>query len=347
MPGARASQKRRERPALRPALGAALALLCLVLPGRADAADRLVLQLRWRPQAEFAGYYAAQKKGYYRRQGLAVAIQPGGPGIDPARVLAAGGAEVAVDWLASALAARERGRALVNIAQIFDRAGAAGAELVCRRSSGLSRPADLKGKRIAVGFAGGRYPLLAFLAKLGLETTGARPEVRVVRESAGAGLLASGRADCLATASYDESGPGVDAGFSPRQRVVFRYAEAGAATLGDGLYALQERLEDAVMRERLARFERASFAGWRFALAHPREAARMVPPARGSIGGEERRLGAVGGLIAGGWPSLGYLDPLAYRRNVALLLALKSRPVITKAPVAAWTHQIWKDAMRR
>ena len=91
-------------------LWAATAALCLAAAAPADAGDPLVLQLKWLPDAQFAGYFVAEAKGFYRDAGLDVTIKPGGPDITPSQVLASGGADVAVDWLASALAARDRGR---------------------------------------------------------------------------------------------------------------------------------------------------------------------------------------------------------------------------------------------
>src|SRR5436190_18111536 len=131
----------------------------------ARAADPVVLQLKWLPQSQFAGYYVAEAKGFYRQAGLMVTIKPGGPDIDPAAVLAKGDADVAVHWMPSALAAREQGMPLVNIAQIFQRSAMM---LTCRRDSGVRRPADLKGKTLGVWFAGNQYPFLAWMAKLGL-----------------------------------------------------------------------------------------------------------------------------------------------------------------------------------
>ena len=91
--------------------------------GSAAAADKVTVQLKWLPQAQFAGYYVAQAKGFYKEADLDVTIKPGGPDIAPAQVLAAKGADLTVDWMPSALAAREAGVPMVNVAQIFNRSG--------------------------------------------------------------------------------------------------------------------------------------------------------------------------------------------------------------------------------
>ena len=101
--------------------------------------------------AQSAGFFVAQAKGLYRQAGLDVTILPGGPDITPSEVLAAGKADVAVDWMPSALAVRDKGAPLVNIAQLFQHSGM---QLACRRDSGIRRPADFKGRKIGVWFAG-------------------------------------------------------------------------------------------------------------------------------------------------------------------------------------------------
>ena len=95
---------------------AGMALALSASTGAAFAADPLTLQLKWVAQAQFAGYYVAKEKGYYDEAGLDVTIKPGGPDVAPAQVLAGGGADVIIDWMPSALAAREKGLPLVNIA---------------------------------------------------------------------------------------------------------------------------------------------------------------------------------------------------------------------------------------
>src|SRR5271167_39630 len=89
----------------------------------ASAADPVTIQLKWVAQAQFAGYYVAAAKGFYKDANLDVTIKPGGPDISPTQVIAGNGADVIVNWMPDALAAREAGVPLVNIAQVFDRSG--------------------------------------------------------------------------------------------------------------------------------------------------------------------------------------------------------------------------------
>ena len=101
----------------------------ILAAGASQAADKVTLQLKWVTQAQFAGYYVAKDKGFYKNEGLDVTIKPGGPDVAPEQVLAGGGADVVVDWMPAALAAREKGAAMVNIAQPFKHSGL---ELTCR-----------------------------------------------------------------------------------------------------------------------------------------------------------------------------------------------------------------------
>ena len=331
-------------------LWAATAALCLAAAAPADAGDPLVLQLKWLPDAQFAGYFVAEAKGFYRKAGLDVTIKPGGPDITPSQVLASGGADVAVDWLTSALAARDRGAPIVNIAQIFQHSGL---QLTCRRDSGVRRPADLQGKTLGVWFAGNEYPFLAWMAKLGLNTGGDKPDVTVLRQDAGVELLLERRAACISTMSYNEYGQVIDAGVKPSQLVVFRYDDEGVATLEDGLYALSAKLADPAMRDRLARFVRASVEGWRFAAApaHRPEVMRILLRAGAAdaagLRQAERMLREVAKLVANNLHGLGYLEPAAYEHTVDVLLSAASNPVIRQRPEGAWTHEIWDRAYPR
>ena len=102
----------------------------------------------------------AKAKGFYKEAGLDVTIKPGGPDIAPPQVIAGGGADVIVDWMPIALAAREKGVPLVNIAQPFKRSGMM---LTCRKDSGITKPEDFKGKTLGVWFGGNEYPFLSWM----------------------------------------------------------------------------------------------------------------------------------------------------------------------------------------
>ena len=67
----------------------------------ASAQDSITLQLKWVTQAQFAGYLVAEAKGYYDEENLDVTILPGGPNVAPETVIAGGGADIIVDWIAT------------------------------------------------------------------------------------------------------------------------------------------------------------------------------------------------------------------------------------------------------
>jgi len=158
-------------------MGAAAALAMSI--GIAQAADDVTLQLKWVTQAQFAGYFVAQDRGFYEEQDLNVTIKPGGPDIAPPQVIAGGGADVIVDWMPSALASREKGVPLVNISQTFEKSGMM---LTCRKDSGVTSPDKYKGETLGVWFFGNEYPFLSWMAKLGYSTEGGADGVTVMKQ---------------------------------------------------------------------------------------------------------------------------------------------------------------------
>ncbi len=322
--------------------GAAAALLALGAAGAA-AADKVTLQLKWVTQAQFAGYYVAQAEGYYEAEGLEVEIKPGGPDIAPPQVLAGGGADVIVEWMPAALAAREKGLPLVNIAQPFK---SSGMMLTCRKETGIATPADFKGKTLGVWFFGNEFPFLSWMAQLGLPTTGGADGVTVLKQGFNVDPLIQKQADCVSTMTYNEYWQVIDAGLSPDDLVVFKYEDQGVATLEDGLYTTADRLADPAFAERMVKFVRASMKGWKYAEANPDEAAEIVleNDATGAQteAHQKRMMGEIAKLTAG---SNGALDPADYERTVKSLLSGGSDPVISKAPEGAWTHAITDAAL--
>ncbi|WP_212769999.1 ABC transporter substrate-binding protein [Thalassovita mangrovi] len=311
--------------------------------GMAQAADDVTLQLKWVTQAQFAGYYVALDKGFYSDEDLNVTIKPGGPDIAPAQVIAGGGADVVLDWMPSALASREKGLPLVNIAQPYK---SSGMMLTCRKDAGIETPADFKGKTLGVWFFGNEYPFLSWMSKLGYSTEGGPDGVTVLKQGFNVDPLLQGQAACVSTMTYNEYWQVIDAGLKPEELVVFKYEDQGVATLEDGMYVMEDNLNDPAFVDKMVRFVRASMKGWKWAEENPKEAALIVldNDASGAQTEEHqvRMMTEVAKLTAG---SNGALDVDDYQRTVQSLLSGGSDPVITKEPEGAWTHAITDKAL--
>ncbi len=314
-----------------------------LLSGFAHAKDDFTLQLKWVTQAQFAGYYVAKDKGFYDEEDLNVTIKPGGPDIAPPQVIAGGGADVVVDWMPSALASREKGVALVNIAQPFKRSGMM---LTCRKDTGITSPDDFVDKTLGVWYYGNEYPFLTWMAKLELATDGSEGGVTVLKQGFNVDPILQKQADCVSTMTYNEYWQIIDAGIPADDLLVFKYEEQGVSTMEDGLYVLEKNLEDAAFVDKAARFVRASMKGWEFARENPDEAADIVLENDASGAQTERHqrrmMGEINKLTSG---SDGKLDPEDYERTVNTLLSGGSDPVISKAPEGAWTHMVIDKAM--
>jgi NitT/TauT family transport system substrate-binding protein len=318
-------------------------LLAGLLAGPAQAADKVTLQLKWVTQAQFAGYYVAKAKGFYKDADLDVTINPGGPDVAPPQVIAGGGADVVIDWMPSALASREKGVPLVNISQPFKKSGL---EITCRAETGIKTPADLKGKTIGVWFFGNEYPFLSWMAKLKLKTDGSPGGVKMLKQGFNVDPLIQKQAECISTMTYNEYWQVIDAGYKPSQLVVFKYEDQGVATMEDGLYALEGKLADPAFVAKMAKFVKASMKGWDYARKNVDEATKIVLAADTTGAQTEkhqkRMMGEIAKLLDTGD---GKLNPADYERTVAELLSGGSDPVITKKPEGAWTHKVY-DAMK-
>ena len=319
--------------------------LALATVSSAQAADDVKLQLKWVTQAQFAGYYVAMDKGFYGEEDLNVTILPGGPDIAPTQVIAGGGADVTVEWMPAALAAREKGLPLVNIAQPYK---SSGMMLTCWKDTGIAAPKDLANRTLGVWFFGNEFPFMSWMSQLGISTE-AKGEmgVEVLKQGFNVDPLLQRQADCISTMTYNEYWQVIDSGVAEDELVTFKYEDQGVATLEDGLYVLEENLDDPAFVAKMERFVRASMKGWKYAEAHPDEAAEIILENDASGAQTEvhqqRMMREVAKLTAG---SNGALDPADYERTVKTLLEGGSSPVITKMPEGAWSHVITDAALK-
>ena len=270
-------------------------------------------------------------------------IKPGGPDIARAQVIAGGGADVVLDWMPSALATREKGVNLVNIAQPFKSSGMV---LTCRKDTGIKMPADFKGKTLGVWFYGNEYPFLSWMSQLGISTDGGADGVTVLKQGFNVDPILQRQADCISTMTYNEYWQVIDAGLTADELVVFKYQDQGVATLEDGIYVLQEKLDDPAFADKMVRFVRASMKGLKWADNNPDAAADIVldNDASGAQTQKHQRrmMREIAKLTAG---SNGALEPTDYQRTVETLLKGGSDPVITMQPKGAWTDEITDKAL--
>jgi NitT/TauT family transport system substrate-binding protein len=330
---------------------ALLAVVMLVAGGCASSAgtaasraEPVRLQLKWVPQAQFAGYYAAKARGFYAAEGLDVSIRSGGPDKAAEDLVAGGHADIGVGWLSSLLAARDRGQPLVNIAQVF---GASGIRQIALAASGIRGPADLRGRRVAVWFAGNEYPLLATLEKYDLEPG---RDVTLVPQPFDMRLLLDRTVDAAAAMTYNEYRQVLDAGVRPEELVVIDFNREGTAMLEDGLFTTEAWLRRPGHRGIAARFLRASLRGWALCRERPAECVDIVLAQSPALGRAHQAwmMAEVNKLIwEAGTPAaqIGRMDPEAFARTAAI--ALRFEVIKRPATAAAFTHEVWDLAHQR
>ncbi|MBT3197529.1 MAG: ABC transporter substrate-binding protein [Gammaproteobacteria bacterium] len=333
-------------------LSAGLLLLLLLPPytlaeevgEKGEPLESLVLQLRWITQAQFAGFYVALDKGFYRQHGLDVTILPGGPNRSPAENLQLGATDVSIDGLLDILLLRQKeGVRLINIAQLFLHSGYS---LSCRRDHGIEQLSDLDGKRIGSWFAGDELMIMALLSSYGI-TAEIYPQNFNVND------LLEGRADCISTMRYNEYWQLLDRGMREEEIISFNFDTLGVSTLEDGLYVLESHLRLPRLRQRLVRFIAATLEGWYYTQQHPEEALEIIldndPTGMLDEKHQRRMLGIVMELV---YPEGEHLSSeqyqqlvgLRYQQTVDLLL---ERGVLRRAPPLAYTTSLWEEAVEQ
>jgi class 3 adenylate cyclase/ABC-type nitrate/sulfonate/bicarbonate transport system substrate-binding protein len=230
-------------------MAASLVLLAL---HPAAALDQVSLQLKWKHQFQFAGYYQALEQGFYRDAGLDVTIREGGPDIDVSEAVAGGRADFGVCGV-SVLREWTMGRRLVVLAAIFQRSPAV--ILVARRAD-ISSVSDLRGRTLMD--TPGSDEIAAMLKREGVDY---QSMLRVPHEGNPRDLLA-GRADAMV--AYSTSEPFVLEQLGAAYRT-FAPAASGIDSYGDNLCTSEAEVK--AQPDRVAAFTAASLKGWAYALA--------------------------------------------------------------------------------
>lgn len=218
---------------------------------------------QWSPQAQFAGYYIAQEKGFYRAHGIDLVLMRGGPELPPIAALESGKADFATAFLATALQEHDRGAPIVNIAQIVQRSSLI---LVAKKSSGIKSPQDFQGKRISVWPNFDTQPK-AIIRKFNLR-------VDVIPQHQTLNLFMRGGCDLASAMWYNEYHTLLNSGYDEEELQTFFYDDFGLNFPEDGIYCMKETLKK---NPPLCRaFVNASLEGWLYAFEHPEEALDIV-----------------------------------------------------------------------
>jgi len=310
------------------------------------------LQLQWFTQAQFAGYYAAQDQGFYEAMCLDVTILEGAVDIAPHVVLANGESDFAISWVSKALAGREGGANIVDIAQIFQRSGTL---QVSFKDKNITSAADFKGKNIGNWGYGNEFEIFAALTKAGLDP--AKDVTLVQQQFDMAGLLA-GDIDAAEAMTYNEYAqvleainPDTGALYTPEDFNVVSYEDEGVGMLQDAIWADGSRLSDPAYVDTATKFVAASIQGWAFCRDNT-QACTDIVVAKGSKLGASHQLWQMNEVNKLIWPAsmgAGMIDSAAWDRTVALSLEAKNLEggtVLTKAPDAeAHTNDIVTAAL--
>jgi NitT/TauT family transport system substrate-binding protein len=243
-----------------------LVLLGLGSPAgaREEGLARVSFLPQWIPQAQFAGYYVAYEKGFYRRHGLDLKILRGGPDWPASELLAQGRVDFGTMFLATGIEKRARGGKLVNIAQIVQRSALM---LVARKAGGINTPEDINGKKVGLWSAEFGLQPRAFFHKYHLH-------VHEVPQAATLNLFLRGGVGVASAMWYNEYHQILNAGVNPEELTKFFMADYGLNFPEDGIYCLEETLRQHPQRCRA--LVAASLEGWQYAFAHPDEALNIV-----------------------------------------------------------------------
>ncbi len=304
------------------------------------------LQLQWFVQAQFGGYYAAKDKGYYEEQCLDVTILEGGVDIVPQTVLAQGGADYAISWVPKALASREQGAMITNVAQVFQRSGTL---QVSFKEKNITTAADFKGKKIGNWGFGNEYEVFAAITKAGLDPAA---DVELVGQQFDMLALLNGEIDAAEAMTYNEYAqvleainPDTGELYQPEDFNVVNYNDEGVAMYQDAIWASEERLADPAYQDTTQRFVTASLKGWVFCRDNAQECADIIT-ANGSKLGASHQLWMMNEVNKLIWPSplgVGVIDEALWGQTVNVALNTKNlegATIITAEPAAeAWTNQ--------
>ena len=320
----------------------------------APTGAKVKLQLQWYAQAQFGGYYAAVDKGFYKDAGLDVSIVEGSVDIPPQKTLASGAVDFAISWVPKALAEREAGAKVTDIAQIFQRSGTL---QISFKDKNIATVAAFKGKKIGNWGFGNEFEIFAALSKNGLDPA---KDVTLLAQAFDMNGFLSGDIDAAEAMTYNEYAQVLEAKnkatgalYTAADLNVVSYEKEGVGMLQDAIWADQTRLSDHAYCGQAIAFVKASLKGWAYCRDNA-QACRDIVVSKGSKLGATHQLWQMNEINKLIWPStigVGVIDQAAWDRTAKIASETKNldgKTVLTKAPdPESHTNDIVNEAIKQ
>ena len=238
-----------------------LTMMLLAMTPTALKAEKFVFTTSWTAQAEFAGYYIAKEKGFYREQGLDVVIQHPSLTSTTFNRLQSDQCDAAMISMMSAMDFIAQGIPLVNIFQDSMNSS----NIIVSRWD--TEPLKMKGKKVAIFNSDPSYLAIIMSKKEGMD-------YEWVRFTSHINLFLSGAIDATMAVSYNEYYQLMQAGFKMSEENIYRFSEHGFNIQENGVYVKRDYF--LTHREACQKFATATRKGWEWVAAHPDEALEIV-----------------------------------------------------------------------
>ena len=230
------------------------------ITGASEEAKKLTpvsLRLNYLAQTEYAGQYIALWNGYFEEEGLDVTIREAGAELNSVSMVATGGDTFGICWPHEVITARAQG---VPVKHIYQGDTDSYLRYIVKKSSGITKIEDLKGKIVSLWLGGGEWEMLSMLKKVGLDP---ERDVTLVAQRVGMVPFYENKVDCAHVTTFNELQQVYNAGYSPDDIIVFRAADYGCALVGNGVFTLEDTINN--KPEVVQGFVNAFARGWKWA----------------------------------------------------------------------------------
>jgi NitT/TauT family transport system substrate-binding protein len=307
---------------------------------------KVTIQLKWVTQSQFAGYYAAKAKGYYKDAGLDVNLKIGGPTIVNEQTVLSKQAEFGVNWFPSLLANRDQGNDLVNIAQVYTRSGTTE---VTWKKDGINNFRQMRGKKFGVWIFGNEFEQRAALVKYGMDPD---KDVSLVQQQFDMVAFLKHEIDAASAMTYNElaqvletKNPDTGKLYTMNDLKVFKYSDLGTGMLQDGIFVRGDWIKSKANQATAVKFLEATFKGWIYCRDHYVECTNIVVQQGTALpkGHQRWQMNEVNALV---WPNklgIGVMNRADYAKTAKISLDFK---VIKKpASKASYRTDLAKKAV--